>query len=77
MTDTSFRQLHHICLVVDDLDTSVACYESIGVGPWQDYPPSTEFTDLDVPNPDACHALRCKFVNLDKRATPAVPTTAA
>ena len=65
MTDTPFRQLHHICFVVHDLDKSVAYYESLGVGPWQDYPPLTEFTDLDVPNPDAFHALRYKFVNLD------------
>ncbi len=62
---TPFRHLHHLCLVVHDLDRSVAYYESIGIGPWQDYPPLTEYTDLDVPNPDAFHALRYKFVNLD------------
>ena len=65
MTSTPFRQLHHICLVVRDLDKSVAFYESIGIGPWQDYPPLTGFTDLTMPNPDAFRALRYKFVNLD------------
>jgi catechol 2,3-dioxygenase-like lactoylglutathione lyase family enzyme len=60
-----FRRLHHVCLVVHDLDASVAYYESIGIGPWQDYPPLTEYTDLRVPNLDAFHGLRYKFVNLD------------
>ena len=60
-----FHQLHHICIVVHDLDRSVAYYESIGFGPWQDYPPLTEYTDLRVPNRDAFLGLRYKFVNLD------------
>jgi catechol 2,3-dioxygenase-like lactoylglutathione lyase family enzyme len=62
---TPFRTLHHICLVVHDIDKSVAYYESIGVGPWQDYPPLTDYTRLSAPNPDGFHALRYKFVNLD------------
>jgi methylmalonyl-CoA/ethylmalonyl-CoA epimerase len=60
-----FRQLHHICLVVHDIDKSVDYYQSIGIGPWQDYSPLTEYTTLRVPNPDAFRALRYKFVNLD------------
>jgi catechol 2,3-dioxygenase-like lactoylglutathione lyase family enzyme len=65
LTATPFHQLHHICIVVRDLDKSVAYYESIGIGPWQDYPQLTEFTTLSVPNPEAFHDLRYKFVNLD------------
>jgi catechol 2,3-dioxygenase-like lactoylglutathione lyase family enzyme len=65
MTDTPFRQLHHICIVVADLAKSVSYYESLGVGPWQDYPPLSEYTDLHVPNPEAFAQLRYKFVNLD------------
>jgi catechol 2,3-dioxygenase-like lactoylglutathione lyase family enzyme len=64
MSETPFRQLHHICIVVHDLDKSVAFYESLGIGPWQDYPRLTEYTDLRVPYPDAFHRLRYKFVNL-------------
>lgn len=67
MTDvvsTPFRQLHHICLVVRDIDKTQAYYESIGIGPWQQYPPLTEFTDLDVPNPDAFTQLQYRVVNL-------------
>jgi methylmalonyl-CoA/ethylmalonyl-CoA epimerase len=62
---TPFRTLHHICIVVHDIEKSVAYYESIGIGPWLDYPPLDEFTRLDVPNPDAFRALKYKLVNLD------------
>jgi catechol 2,3-dioxygenase-like lactoylglutathione lyase family enzyme len=62
---TPFRQLHHICIVVRDLDRSTAYYESIGIGPWQAYPPLTEYTELRVPDVAAFHGLRYKFVNLD------------
>lgn len=62
---TPFRTLHHICIVVHDIDKSRAYYESIGIGPWQNYPPLTEFTHLDVPNLDAFRATRYLFVDLD------------
>jgi methylmalonyl-CoA/ethylmalonyl-CoA epimerase len=62
---TPFRQLHHICLVVRDIDKTQAYYESIGIGPWQQYPPLTEYTDLDVPNPDAFSQMQYLVVNLD------------
>jgi catechol 2,3-dioxygenase-like lactoylglutathione lyase family enzyme len=61
---SSFQTLHHICIVVRDLDRAAAYYESIGVGPWQDYPPLTEYTTLTVPNEDAFLATKYKFVNL-------------
>ncbi len=62
---TPFRQLHHICLVVRDIDKTQAYYESIGIGPWQQYPPLTEYTDLDVPNRDAFTQMQYRVVNLD------------
>lgn len=61
---TPFRELHHICIVVRDIEASVAFYESIGIGPWQDYPPLTEYTRLTVPNPDAFYALKYKLANV-------------
>jgi methylmalonyl-CoA/ethylmalonyl-CoA epimerase len=60
---TPFRELHHICIVVRDIEASVAFYESIGIGPWQDYPPLTEYTRLTVPNPDAFYGLKYKLAN--------------
>lgn len=65
MTATPFRRLHHICLVVHDIDAAQAYYESIGIGPWQEYPPLTEYTDLDVPNREAFVQMRYRVVNLD------------
>jgi methylmalonyl-CoA/ethylmalonyl-CoA epimerase len=62
---TPFRQLHHICLVVHDFDKSQAYYESINIGPWQQYPPLTQFTDLDVPDPEAFAQMLYRFVDLD------------
>jgi methylmalonyl-CoA/ethylmalonyl-CoA epimerase len=62
---TPFHQLHHICLVVHDIDTSTAYYESLGIGPWQAYPPLTEYTHLEVPNPDAFGQMKYRFVDLD------------
>ena len=60
-----FRQLHHICLVVHDIDAAVAYYEGLGIGPWQDYPPLSQFTDLNVPNPEAFAQLKYCYVDLD------------
>jgi methylmalonyl-CoA/ethylmalonyl-CoA epimerase len=65
MSETPFRRLHHICLVVHDIDKAVAYYESVGIAPWRDYPPLTEYTSLDVPNPEAFLALRYKVVDLE------------
>jgi catechol 2,3-dioxygenase-like lactoylglutathione lyase family enzyme len=50
--------------VVRDIEASVAFYESIGIGPWQDYPPLTEYTRLTVPNPDAFYALKYKLASV-------------
>ena len=60
-----FRQLHHICLVVHDIDAAIAYYEGLGIGPWQDYPPLSGFTDLNVPNPEAFGQLKYRYVDLD------------
>jgi methylmalonyl-CoA/ethylmalonyl-CoA epimerase len=61
---TPFRELHHICIVVRDIEASVAFYSSIGIGPWRDYPPLTEYTRLEVPNPDAFYALTYKLADV-------------
>jgi catechol 2,3-dioxygenase-like lactoylglutathione lyase family enzyme len=62
-----FDKLHHICLVVRDIDKTQAYYESIGIGPWVPYPPLTEYVALQVPDPSAFHALKyriCKLSNV-------------
>ena len=64
MTTRPFRTLHHICIVVRDIDRSVAYYESLGIGPWRDYPPLTEYTRLSAPRPEAFYALQYKVADL-------------
>ena len=61
---TPFRSLHHICIVVRDIERSIRYYESIGIGPWQDYPPLSEYTQLSVPNVAAFLAMRYKVCDL-------------
>ncbi len=60
-----FDELHHICIVVDDLDAAVAFYESVGIGPWQDFPSLEPFKhELEVPDVDDFMKLRYRFANL-------------
>ena len=61
-----FRSLHHVCIVVRSLDTAVRYYESIGVGPWHDFPPLAAFRhELQVPDTEAFLALRYRYCNLE------------
>jgi methylmalonyl-CoA/ethylmalonyl-CoA epimerase len=59
-----FSKLHHICLVVRDIDKTQAWYESIGVGPWTDYPPLAEYVELDVPSRAGFLSLKYRICNL-------------
>jgi len=60
-----FKKLHHVCIVVKDLDAAVSYYESLGVGPWFDYPKHGSYVEFEVPNQEASRAMRYKCVNLD------------
>ncbi|WP_113436821.1 VOC family protein [Rhizobium sp. SYY.PMSO] len=59
-----FQHLHHVCIVVKNLEKTVAYYESLGFGPWFDYPKKGEYVELDVPNAEASKAMRYKCVDL-------------
>jgi methylmalonyl-CoA/ethylmalonyl-CoA epimerase len=56
-----FGRLHHLCVVVHDIDRAQAFYESVGIGPWHDYPPLHEYTELDMPDPDGFRALKYRY----------------
>jgi methylmalonyl-CoA/ethylmalonyl-CoA epimerase len=60
-----FRRLHHVCLVVHDIEAAEAAYQRMGIGPWHDYPPLSDYTELDVPNTDAFLQMRYRWCNLD------------
>ena len=59
-----FQELHHVCIVVRAIGKAVAYYESVDIGPWHDYPPLTQFTQLDYPDREAFLGLTYKWVNL-------------
>ncbi len=60
----NFDKLHHICIVVHDIDATQAYYESIGIGPWEAYPPLVEYEELEVPNRDGFMAMQYRICNL-------------
>jgi methylmalonyl-CoA/ethylmalonyl-CoA epimerase len=61
-----FRHLHHVCIVVRDLERAVAYYESLGMKPWTDYPKGgSPYVEFDVPNREASDAMRYKCLDLD------------
>jgi methylmalonyl-CoA/ethylmalonyl-CoA epimerase len=64
MTSHPFQTLHHICIVVRDLERAVAYYEKLGVGPWFDYPKGGAYVEFEVPNRAASDAMRYKCVDL-------------
>ncbi len=59
-----FSKLHHLCIVVHDIDKAQAYYESIGIGPWAVYPPLSEYEELDVPGRAGFMALKYRVCNL-------------
>jgi methylmalonyl-CoA/ethylmalonyl-CoA epimerase len=59
-----FRNLHHVCIVVKNIEDAVKYYESIGVGPWGDYPPLSMYSSVSLPREDF-ETLRYKWCDLD------------
>jgi methylmalonyl-CoA/ethylmalonyl-CoA epimerase len=59
-----FNKLHHICIVVHDIGKAQAHHESIGIGPWIQYPPLAEYEDLQVPSELGFLGLRYRICNL-------------
>ena len=48
-----FSQLHHISIVVKDIDRAVKHYSSLGIGPFQSYPSLGDYVKVNVPDKDA------------------------
>lgn len=53
-----FTQLHHVCIVVHDLERTVSAYQRLGVGPWFDYPKGAPYVTYDVPDPAGSAGMR-------------------
>jgi methylmalonyl-CoA/ethylmalonyl-CoA epimerase len=59
-----FNKLHHVCIVVHDINKAQAYYESIGIAPWTQYPPLVEYEELEVPSKPGFLALKYRICNL-------------
>jgi hypothetical protein len=67
-----FRALHHhICVVVRESDKSVDYYESIGIGPFVEYPARSEYREnLQVPTPEAfAQSSTCRSTSTTSRSS--------
>lgn len=60
-----FQNLHHVCIVVHDLEKTLSYYQGLGIGPWFDYPKTGSYVEFDVPNKAASEAMRYKCCNLE------------
>lgn len=48
-----FSELHHLSIVVRDINETMRFLESLGIGPFFEYPPMTEYTELNVADKEA------------------------
>jgi len=59
-----FNKLHHISIVVKDAEKTQKFYESIGIGPWVDYPPMKEYVKINVPDENGFYNLKIKCAQI-------------
>lgn len=59
-----FSVLHHLSLVVRDVDAAVRFLESLGIGPFFNYPPMKEYTRLQVPDEEGFFntVIKCAMI---------------
>lgn len=62
--ENPFRTLHHVCIVVHDLERAMAYYLQLGIGPWTDYPKGSGYVVFEVPSAEASNATRYKCCDL-------------
>lgn len=62
---TLFKTMHHVCIVVRDIAAAEAFYVSAGIGPWLDYPPLDQYTELDVPSREGFLGMKYRFCDID------------
>ncbi len=63
-TKSPFSKLHHLSVVVRNMEKAVQFYESIGIGPFEDYPPLTEYIKLNVPDETGFYNLKFKIAQV-------------
>jgi catechol 2,3-dioxygenase-like lactoylglutathione lyase family enzyme len=63
-TESPFSTLHHIAIVVRNIEEAIKFYTSIGIGPFEDYPPMKEYIKLNVPDEVGFHNVKIKLVRI-------------
>jgi len=66
MSKGLFDDIHHIALVVYDANKTASYLEKIGLGPWQDYPPMTQYKNVTGINVDDFINIKFKVLDLGK-----------
>jgi methylmalonyl-CoA/ethylmalonyl-CoA epimerase len=64
LNNVAFSKPHHICIVVKDIEKTKDYYESIGIGPWTEYPPLLEYTKLNVIDEKGFFATRFIYTKI-------------
>ena len=64
LNKSPFSKLHHISIVVRNAEKTQKFYESIGIGPWVDYPPLKEYVKLNVPDEKGFYNLKIKSARI-------------
>ena len=59
-----FSELHHIAVVVRDIMQAVKHYSSVGIGPFESYPPIREYVRVDVPDESAFYNLKIRVAQI-------------
>jgi len=59
-----FSKLHHLTVVVRNMEKAVQFYESIGIGPFKNYPPLTEYKKINVPDETGFFNLKFKVAQV-------------
>jgi len=62
--ENPFHTLHHVCIVVRDVERTMAYYRQLGIEPWTDYPKGSGYVVFEVPDVDASLAMRYKCADL-------------
>ena len=63
-TKSPFSNLHHISIAVRNIDEAIQFYTSIGIGPFEDYPPLKEYIKLNVPDEVGFRNVKIKLVQI-------------
>lgn len=59
-----FSELHHLSIVVRDIEHTMKYLESLGIGPFNDYPPLEEYVTIDVPDENGFYNLVIKWAQI-------------